>query len=1142
MKTHKKILFGLSVFIASTLFGVVGFLALSPQKASAEHEEIDRNLSLTNGRMIDGATIRITVNGNAVTFYDRDISNGNPDPNYLPQNINGDVFCGQNVTDYGVNIDAINLAANPLPVRVNLGAWHTVSSRARTCMPLTPQVIRIANPNATARTNYKWVNATTFVHVNGSETFNVSSRGNGRGFLRGPASGLCEARAVIVLTSGQYPNASQGNLYEISANPRTGRTPIPPQAANYLNSPEQCSLVSGPTTVYIAALPEDEPPPEEECDPDTNPSCVCDEDGNCTTADTTCEATWNNPLTWLACPLFNISEAMTNFLIQTFEKQLCFKVDVSETSANTECDVTPTADIKDAWSAIKNVVSAALIIIMLVAIFAQAISVGPIDAYTLRKMLPRLVAAVILIQLSFYIFSWIINLVDDLGEGLGSLLNGFFPGNIDNLNFLLGNAGVGEGTGTVVNWLAIIGIITAVVIALPMVLMFLFLAIVALLVGLAVLVFRKILIVALLLVAPVALLLWVLPTTEQYWKKWWDNFIKVLLLFPLVVLIIEAGRIFAYVAGDALKDGSKIIALFVVMIAFFGPLFILPKAFRWGGSLMQFAGDKAFKASDKLSEKPKDYFKTRQQDWTAERRRRSQERMSGKADYGKYKQLYQRPLDKFRSGAWDPLRGGRGSRNRFEAMAAYQAAGRESSGKTYEAAKNAAQQLFDTAADHDEVVRNLMRGGDFKYIDKKGKLRTFKTPKGVGAAYMRAAGAAGIAKYGTDGSMRVFQAEIDRMRADPKTALLAEEILDENVGPMKDKMDSMYRGFDRSAYERHLGSHPGDVQGATRAARIKSVQSSVEAMKDSWFNGMEAVEAQSLLASLGHDIAHGTDSGSRGRSVELMRKLWQDYESAIESDTIKIAPGVHKAFKAYADGNPTSTTNGTIQQINGGRAGTDIEATPMPEVASRVQGDEVLPDGSVRRRSDRSRVREQPVLDTILNDDTRAAPNEPSNQDMIRQVRAVEITRRFDGNGSPISQGTVVAAGGGGAAAAPASGQPQQAAAPGAQATGAAGAPGLEAQLQSNMEATRSLESAVRRLGRQPAAGPQEGELIVQHRVEANQLDTPGAGGITAATPRNEAYSRNDLTDLRARVTGGETLSAEDQRRLEQLRNLFPDQ
>jgi hypothetical protein len=335
--------------------------------------------------------------------------------------------------------------------------------------------------------------------------------------------------------------------------------------------------------------------------------------GGTADASNTCEAKWSSPLTWIACPLFAIATGLTDSLISLFKDQLCFRTEASNNAA-IKCDVTDTDSIKPAWSAIKNIVSALLVVIMLVAIFAQAVSVGPIDTYTIRKMLPRLIAAVILIQISWYLFSWVINTVDNIGEGLMNLFDTIFANasggvNINDFYELLANAGVGIGTLAAANWVALITIVGFGIAALPALLLLVFSAVVALLVGLAVLIFRKVMIITLLLVAPIALLLWVLPNTDRYWKMWWDNFLKVLLMFPIAVVIIEAGRMFAYVAGTS--SGGGFIGLLLVMVGFFGPLLILPKTFSWGGSLMQTAGQSITKAGRSAAKPGEDYLNWR---------------------------------------------------------------------------------------------------------------------------------------------------------------------------------------------------------------------------------------------------------------------------------------------------------------------------------------------------------------------------------------------------------------------------------------------------------------------------------------------------------------------------------------------------
>ena len=50
----------------------------------------------------------------------------------------------------------------------------------------------------------------------------------------------------------------------------------------------------------------------------------------------------------------------------------------------------------EAWDSVRDIALALLAIITLVMVFSQAVSIGPFDAYTVKKVLPRLIIAGIL--------------------------------------------------------------------------------------------------------------------------------------------------------------------------------------------------------------------------------------------------------------------------------------------------------------------------------------------------------------------------------------------------------------------------------------------------------------------------------------------------------------------------------------------------------------------------------------------------------------------------------------------------------------------------------------------------------------------------------------------------------------------------
>jgi hypothetical protein len=299
-----------------------------------------------------------------------------------------------------------------------------------------------------------------------------------------------------------------------------------------------------------------------------------------------CIANSNTTLEWLACPLITAMSKSAELLNSAVEKQLDFH----------PADFLPNdGPAHKAWNVIKDLVSSVLIIILLIMVISQSIGTGVFEAYTVKKILPRLVIAVVAMQLSWDLCIFLINFVDSLGTGLASLLAAPFggPGNLD-LGSLLNHEGPGAGVTVEVTLTAALvsaGFLGATF--LPGAFLIAFSIFMAVLVGLASVLLRNIIIIACVLFSPLALLVWVMPGSamQGYWKQWRENFTKVLLLFPLMIGIIYAGRIFAYVAGGAKNVG--VLNIIMILVGFFAPYYFLPKAFKYGGSLMSQAAKAA---------------------------------------------------------------------------------------------------------------------------------------------------------------------------------------------------------------------------------------------------------------------------------------------------------------------------------------------------------------------------------------------------------------------------------------------------------------------------------------------------------------------------------------------------------------------
>jgi len=189
--------------------------------------------------------------------------------------------------------------------------------------------------------------------------------------------------------------------------------------------------------------------------------------------------------------------------------------------------------------------------------------------------------AAILLQLSWWIFKFAIDVSNDVGTSIANLM--FFPfGGTGKfaLDNLVAATGVAAPSGTVLG----ASLITACLIAFSGLTIFGWLLLgltVALSVftGYLLLIVRQMLIILCMITVPLALVAWILPGTKKYWDLWKDNFTKLLFMFPMIMAMIAAGRIFALIGSQ--QGGFT--GLIIVLVGVFGPYFYLPKTFKWGG-------------------------------------------------------------------------------------------------------------------------------------------------------------------------------------------------------------------------------------------------------------------------------------------------------------------------------------------------------------------------------------------------------------------------------------------------------------------------------------------------------------------------------------------------------------------------------
>lgn len=284
---------------------------------------------------------------------------------------------------------------------------------------------------------------------------------------------------------------------------------------------------------------------------------------------------------WIVCPTVNflagVADMAFDFLADNF---LSVPTGFFDTSSTTYT----------AWKTFVSIANAAFVIVFLIMIYSQ-ITGGGWSNYALKKLLPRLIIAAILVNLSFIICALAADLSNTLGYWLKSFLSGLAGASTSSsagtytdwstgANFagiagtvLAGSAvaagGVAASGGITLALVALLGILVPGLIALIMIFL--------------ILMVRQVIIVLLIVIAPLAFVAFLLPNTESLFKKWQKLFTSMLLLFPIIGLIYGASSLasgiitaaYANSPDDTMELGNIIGAGVMIL-----PLFVVPSVLK----------------------------------------------------------------------------------------------------------------------------------------------------------------------------------------------------------------------------------------------------------------------------------------------------------------------------------------------------------------------------------------------------------------------------------------------------------------------------------------------------------------------------------------------------------------------------------
>ena len=287
---------------------------------------------------------------------------------------------------------------------------------------------------------------------------------------------------------------------------------------------------------------------------------------------TTCEDSLGS-LGWLVCPSTGkISEAV-DFLYDKIE-------DILVINPVERKDGSPIYEI---WKYFQGVTNLVFIGFLLVVIFSQITGWG-ISNYGIKKALPKIIVAAILVNLSFYICSIAVDASNIFGSGLRGVFESIETSTSGNIaGGALSNttmsevwASVGGGLALTIGGAVVAFETGAIWMLIPLALG----ALVSVVIGLITIAMRQAVVTLLIMIAPLAIVAYMLPNTEQWFRKWRHLFFQMLIFYPAFSLLFGAANIAGWAIIISSDSGFGVLIGIAVQVF---PLF-----FSW--SLMKMSG------------------------------------------------------------------------------------------------------------------------------------------------------------------------------------------------------------------------------------------------------------------------------------------------------------------------------------------------------------------------------------------------------------------------------------------------------------------------------------------------------------------------------------------------------------------------
>ncbi len=258
-------------------------------------------------------------------------------------------------------------------------------------------------------------------------------------------------------------------------------------------------------------------------------------------------------VSWMLCPLLNAASGLVDSIYGLINNLLVIQ------PISTDHD----SAIYKVWQKACEITNIIFVIFILLVIYSQITGFG-VNNYGIKRILPRIIVAVIMVNLSFFIASVLV----DISNIVGSSLVDFFTGIQNDIQLtedpfrdlswgqlfgaFAGGAGVGfiaveamGGPGAAF-WMLVIVLLGALI---------------SVVVGLITIGLRQGVVLVLIMVSPLAFVAYLLPNTEKWFQKWKAILAQMLFFYPMFSFLYGASKL----AGWAIISTANANPVFVLL-------------------------------------------------------------------------------------------------------------------------------------------------------------------------------------------------------------------------------------------------------------------------------------------------------------------------------------------------------------------------------------------------------------------------------------------------------------------------------------------------------------------------------------------------------------------------------------------------